>query len=108
MHLHTLWSDGTAAVAELLDWVEEATDLDVIAITDHERIDGAQRALELHARGGYGYDLVVGEEVTTRRGHLLGLFLDRSRPRAAPAARVPGPRSTRRAASRSPPTRWRR
>jgi predicted metal-dependent phosphoesterase TrpH len=75
MHLHTLWSDGTAAVAELLDWVEEATDLDVIAITDHERIDGAQRALELHARGGYGYDLVVGEEVTTRRGHLLGLFL---------------------------------
>ncbi len=75
MHLHTLWSDGTAAVAELLDWVEQATDLDVIAITDHERIDGAQRALELHARGGYAFDLVVGEEVTTRRGHLLALFL---------------------------------
>ena len=75
MHLHTLWSDGTAAVAELLDWVQEATDLDVIAITDHERIDGAQRALDLHARGSYGFDLVVGEEITTRRGHLLALFL---------------------------------
>jgi hypothetical protein len=75
MHLHTLWSDGTAAVAELLDWVQEATDLDVIAITDHERIDGAQRALDLHARGRYAFDLVVGEEITTRRGHVLALFL---------------------------------
>jgi predicted metal-dependent phosphoesterase TrpH len=75
MHLHTLWSDGTASVTELLDWVQEATDLDVIAITDHERIDGAQRALDLHARGRYAFDLVVGEEVTTRRGHLLALYL---------------------------------
>ena len=77
MHLHTLYSDGTATVQELLDWVEERTDLDVVAITDHERIDGAQRALELHARGGYGFDLVAGEEITTRRGHVLALFLER-------------------------------
>lgn len=75
MHLHSLYSDGTASVGDILDWVEERTDLDVVAITDHERIDGAQRALELHARRGYGFDLVAGEEVTTRRGHLLALFL---------------------------------
>lgn len=75
MHLHSLYSDGTASVQEILDWVEEGTDLDVIAITDHERIDGAQRALELHARRGYSFDLVVGEEITTRRGHLLALFI---------------------------------
>ncbi len=54
MHLHTLWSDGTAAVAESLDWVEEATDLDLIAITDHERIDGAQRALSSMRAGAIG------------------------------------------------------
>jgi predicted metal-dependent phosphoesterase TrpH len=77
MHLHTLWSDGTATVADLLEWVEERTDLDVIAITDHERVDGAQHALALHAEGGYSFDLVVGEEITTRRGHLLALFLER-------------------------------
>ncbi len=75
MHLHSLYSDGTATVSEILDWVEQRTDLDVIAITDHERIDGAQRALELHAAGSYSFDLVVGEEITTRRGHLLALFL---------------------------------
>ena len=75
MHLHSLYSDGTASVQEILDWVEERTDLDVVAITDHERIDGAQRAIELHARRGYSFDLVTGEEITTRRGHLLALFI---------------------------------
>ena len=75
MHIHTLYSDGTSRIAEVLDHVEHRTTLDVVAITDHERIDGAQRALELHAAGDYSFDLVVGEEITTRSGHLLALFL---------------------------------
>jgi predicted metal-dependent phosphoesterase TrpH len=75
MHLHTLYSDGTMEVQALLDHVERRTDLDLIAVTDHERIDGAQRAQELHAAGDYHFGLVIGEEITTRRGHLLALFL---------------------------------
>jgi hypothetical protein len=75
MHIHSLYSDGTASVAQILDHVERHTDLDVVAITDHERIDGALRALELHAAGEYSFDLVVGEEITTRRGHVLALFV---------------------------------
>jgi len=75
MHLHTLYSDGTAAVQDLLDHVEQHTDLDLIAVTDHERIDGALRAREIHAAGDYSFGLVLGEEITTRRGHLLALFL---------------------------------
>ncbi|HET8777737.1 MAG TPA: hypothetical protein VFN76_08760, partial [Candidatus Limnocylindria bacterium] len=75
MHIHSLYSDGTASVAQILDHVEQHTDLDVIAITDHERIDGAQRAAELHASGDFSFDLVVGEEITTRRGHVLALFI---------------------------------
>lgn len=75
MHLHTLYSDGTASVQEVLDRVERATDLDVVAITDHERIDGALRAAEIHAAGDYSFELVVGEEITTRRGHVLALFI---------------------------------
>jgi predicted metal-dependent phosphoesterase TrpH len=75
MHLHTLYSDGTAGVRELLDHVAASTDLDVVAITDHERIDGALRARKIHAAGDYPFELVIGEEVTTRRGHLLALFL---------------------------------
>ena len=75
MHLHTLYSDGTASVREVLDHIEARTDLDLVAITDHERIDGALRAREIHAAGGYSFELVVGEEITTRRGHVLALFL---------------------------------
>jgi predicted metal-dependent phosphoesterase TrpH len=84
MHIHSLYSDGTASVAEILDHVERRTDLDVIAIADHERIDGALRAIELHAAGDYSFDLVVGEEITTRRGHVLALFITERIPALRP------------------------
>lgn len=86
MHLHTLYSDGTASVREVLDHVEHRTDLDLIAITDHERIDGAQRAAEFHAAGDYSFGLVVGEEITTRRGHVLALFISERVPALRPLA----------------------
>ena len=38
--------------------------LDVIAITDHDEIEGSLRARDLWARGRYRFDFVVGEEVT--------------------------------------------
>lgn len=75
MHIHSLYSDGTASVAQILEHVEHHTELDVIAITDHERVDGALRAAELHAAGSFTFDLVVGEEITTRRGHVVALFI---------------------------------
>jgi predicted metal-dependent phosphoesterase TrpH len=84
MHLHTLYSDGTAGVQAVLDHVETATDLDVVAITDHERIDGALRAQEIHAAGDYAFELVVGEEITTRRGHVLALFITERVPALRP------------------------
>ena len=84
VHLHSLYSDGTASVAEILDHVEGSTDLDVVAITDHERIDGALRAAERHRAGGYSFDLVVGEEITTRRGHVLALFVTERIPALRP------------------------
>lgn len=86
LHIHTLYSDGTAAVREVLDWVEHLTDLDLIAITDHERIDGALRARDLHASGDYHFELAVGEEVTTRRGHVLALFVEERIPALRPLA----------------------
>lgn len=86
MHLHSLYSDGTASVRQILDHVEAHTTLDVIAITDHERIDGAVRAAELHAAGDYSFDLVIGEEVTTRRGHVLALYVTERIPALRPLA----------------------
>ena len=80
LHIHTLASDGTASVPEILDHVEGRTELDVIAITDHERIDAALAARTMAASRGYRFEVVVGEEITTRSGHLLGLFLSRPIP----------------------------
>ena len=50
-------------------------ELDVIAIADHERIDAALAAQQLARRRGMAVDVIVGEEVTTRGGHLVGLFM---------------------------------
>ncbi|HEX5589850.1 MAG TPA: PHP domain-containing protein [Candidatus Limnocylindrales bacterium] len=76
LHIHTLASDGTAGVLEILDHVEAATDLDVIAITDHERIDAAIAARSIAIDRGLRVEVVVGEEITTLGGHLLGLWLE--------------------------------
>jgi predicted metal-dependent phosphoesterase TrpH len=86
LHLHTLYSDGTARLVDLLAWIERRTDLDLVAITDHDRIDGALRAAELHAAGDFHFELIVGEEVTTRSGHVVGLFLREPIPAFRPVA----------------------
>lgn len=77
LHMHTTYSDGCATIDELLEYVQMQTELDVIAITDHDQIEGALRARDLWAKGSYRFDFVVGEEVTTKEGHLLGLFIEK-------------------------------
>ncbi len=77
LHIHTLASDGTVGILDILDYVERNTELDVIAITDHERIDAAVAAQRIARDRGLSFEVVVGEEVTTLGGHLLGLFLER-------------------------------
>jgi predicted metal-dependent phosphoesterase TrpH len=74
-HMHSTYSDGCGTIEEILEHVELHTNLDVIAITDHDCIEGALRAQELWTRQSYRFDFIVGEEITTREGHLLGLFI---------------------------------
>src|SRR6185369_7822902 len=76
LHIHTLASDGTAGVAAILDHVERRTDLDIIAISDHERIDAAVAARAMAVDRGLRAEVIVGEEVTTLGGHLLALFVE--------------------------------
>ena len=77
LHIHTLASDGTADVSTILDHVAARAELDVIAITDHERIDAALAGRSMAEDRGLPFEVVIGEEVTTRGGHLLELFIDR-------------------------------
>src|SRR5262249_30190821 len=76
IHIHTTYSDGIGTVEEILAGVESAATLDVIAITDHDTIEGAQRARDRAIRAGYRFEVIVGEEISTRDGHLLALFLE--------------------------------
>jgi predicted metal-dependent phosphoesterase TrpH len=75
MHIHSIASDGTASAAEILDYVEKHTPLHVIGIADHERIEAAVECRRLALERGSRVEVVVAEEVTTRSGHLLGVFL---------------------------------
>jgi len=62
--------------------------LDVIAVTDHDTIDGALRAADFASRRGR-LEVIVGEEVSSRDGHIVGLFLEkRIRPGMTASATV--------------------
>jgi predicted metal-dependent phosphoesterase TrpH len=81
LHIHTRASDGIDPISAILDFVEHGTELDVIAITDHERIDAALAARTMARDLGHRAEIVVGEEVSTLGGHLLALFIgERVRP----------------------------
>ncbi|HXF51022.1 MAG TPA: PHP-associated domain-containing protein [Dehalococcoidia bacterium] len=84
LHIHTTYGDGMAGVQEILEYVEEHTDLSVIAITEHDRLDAALDARERWAAGRYRFDLVVGEEITTIEGHLIALFIEEPVPSLRP------------------------
>ena len=81
LHIHSLASDGVSSVAEILDHAENRAHLDVIAIADHERVDAAYAAKARAEARGLHVQVVVGEEVTTRSGHVVALYIkDRIRP----------------------------
>ncbi len=75
LHIHSSCSDGSHSILEILTHVADNTPLKVIAITDHDQIEGALEAQRLAPR--YRIEVVVGEEVSTQRGHLLALFINK-------------------------------
>jgi predicted metal-dependent phosphoesterase TrpH len=57
--------------------VEEAIrrGLTLIAVTDHDHVEGARRVEELLADRAADLKMITGVEVSTRHGHLIGLFV---------------------------------
>ena len=71
MHSHTMWSgDSTTTPDEIAEAVVDSG-IDVLCITDHNSIKGA---LELVGR--LSCRVVVGEELRTHAGEIIGLFLN--------------------------------
>ncbi len=77
LHMHSTYSDGLATIEQILYHVQHYTDLDVIALTDHDVIEGALRMRDLWAKGNYRFDVITGEEISTKEGHLLALFIEK-------------------------------
>lgn len=73
-HCHTRYShDCFASVPKVLDMARRR-ELTHLAITDHDAIEGAQRARDR----AEGIEIIVGCEVSLEGGaHLIGLFLER-------------------------------
>src|SRR5579871_5459012 len=80
LHMHSTYSDGLGTIEDILAFVGQQRDLDVIAITDHDTIEGALRARDLASKQKTDFEIIVGEEVSTREGHLLTLFIERRIP----------------------------
>lgn len=79
LHIHTTYSyDGTCTVSAVLKKAAEVG-LDVIAITDHDEIQGSLEAEELAP--AYGVVAIPGSEVTMAEGHLLALYIHHKIPK---------------------------
>lgn len=77
-HIHTHHSkDCAMPVTDILERAREVG-LDVVAITDHDSAEGGLEAREVADR--YGVRVIVGEEVKTSEGEVIGLFLERTIP----------------------------
>jgi hypothetical protein len=77
MHTHTEASpDSRTTVAEQARAIR-AAGLDVVCATDHNTIDGALHLREI----AEGFRVIVGEEISSRDGEIIGLFLERAVPR---------------------------
>lgn len=71
IHAHTNYSYDANASPEELVATALAQGVDCVAVTDHDEIDGA-----LAARAVGGVRIIVGEEISSADGHIIGLFLE--------------------------------
>ena len=77
-HIHSHHSkDCVMPVTDILERAREVG-LDVVAITDHDSAAGGLEAREMADR--YGVRVIVGEEVKSSEGEVIGLFLERTIP----------------------------
>jgi predicted metal-dependent phosphoesterase TrpH len=73
MHMHTEYSrDSRVALADFAELARNAQ-LGAVCITDHDTIEGGLRLREMDT----GLQIIVGEEITTADGELVGLYLEK-------------------------------
>ena len=77
MHTHSEYSPDSRTPLGVQAAAIKAAGLHVVCATDHNTIEGALRLREL----ADGFRVIVGEEVSSRDGEIIGLFLEKAVPR---------------------------
>ena len=80
LHVHTRFSkDSHAPIASVMKHCQNAG-LGLVAITDHNNIQGA-----LEVRSAAPFQVIIGEEIKSAAGDIIGLFLQEEIPGGLPA-----------------------
>ncbi len=74
LHCHSTLSDGYGSIEQCIH-VAQRKKLDVLAITDH---DNASGVLEFWNYQPDSLVVIPGEEISTDKGHVIGLFIQRT------------------------------
>jgi predicted metal-dependent phosphoesterase TrpH len=68
LHVHTIYSHDSMITPEDLLFYAKKRELTAVAVTDHDRIDGAKEIAR-----GTNFLIIPGTEVSSRNGHIIGL-----------------------------------
>jgi hypothetical protein len=68
LHVHSFYSDGANSPIGMALQAMYCY-MDFMALTDHNRIDGAQLGQKLFSQYGFAFPYIVGEEITTNWSH---------------------------------------
>ena len=77
MHTHSEYSPDSRTPLAVQALAIKVARLDVVCATDHNTIEGALRLREM----ADGFRVIIGEEISSRDGEIIGLFLDHTIPR---------------------------
>jgi len=81
LHCHTRASFDCLSAPAAVVRAAASRGLTHLAVTDHETVEGALEAREAARTQASGLTVIIGEEVRTREGDLIALYIERAVPR---------------------------
>ena len=81
VHIHTNKSSGILTPTQVVEEAVESKFLHAIAITDYNTIKPAIEAKNYCAKTGCNLEVIIGSEIATTEGHILGLYLKQDIPK---------------------------
>jgi hypothetical protein len=85
LHIHTNFSPDAYDTVERIIKRAKRVGLDGLAITDHNTIEGAKKAVRYVKENSIDLVVIPGVEVLTSRGHLIALGVEKNIPTGLPA-----------------------